>query len=125
MADLSTVTKQIIASKEAGEKLTPEKDYKVFKNLIHVADESFTSESQSPTSIIDFVQTLSRYDKLPDQTTDADVDTLSFIMQECVIQRMAQIRNIGDRFLVHHMSCAIIAKLFYSAKDLARFKLQK
>ena len=75
--------------------------------------------------MIDFLTTLSSYDRLPESAVDDTVDKLSFILQECIVQRLKQIRNVNDKFKVHHLACANMVSFFNNSELLKKFKLQK
>ena len=73
--------------------------------FIEESERAFTNQGQSAGGIMDFLASLYRYPEIPVDSTDEDIARLSFILQECIIQRLAMIKNEQMRLQLHHLVC--------------------
>ena len=91
-------------------------DYDTWMELLLDAEEKFSSDGVSPAAIIDFLSEMLKWDELPKEAKLQDISKFSFIMQECIIQRICSVNNEGIRNHMHHLSTYTLVKFLTSFK---------
>ena len=69
------------------EKIKPE----VWSIMLKTAEAAFGNKGHNAAMIIDFLIALLQFDGVPSNASVQDLNRLSFILQECIIQRLAMI----------------------------------
>lgn len=105
--------------------LSGPKTYETWMELLLKYEEKFTSgKGVSPAIIVDFLAQGLLWDELPKEAEDKDIEKFSFIMQECIIQRLMHVNNEKIRNHIHHLCTYKLAKFLTTFKLVNAFKYQ-
>ncbi len=81
------------------------------------------NDGSSPPAIIDFLLAIQKFDEIPKETTYEEMSIFSFVMQECIIQRINHINSKAARNSIHGLCCSAVIKLLHDFKVMNDFKI--
>ena len=61
---------------------------------------------------------------MPEEATVSDMERFSFIMQECIIQRLESVNAEKIRNHIHHLCCYSLVKFLDNFEKVKGFKVQ-
>ena len=81
-----------------------------WQQLVQTGEKMFVSnEGHSVTAMVGLLGALSRLGRIPGDADEKDFRRLSFILQDCVIRRLAIIKSEDSRLQLHYLVCQLLA----------------